>query len=96
MDDRRVVYGAQCSWWNSIDKVGALTTNNGVVLPCCPHCGGVLLEMQTPEIWWESVDKYESNGHPGYHDFIAWLHDKCFKGGYSEAQEVYQEFLKCV
>jgi len=71
--DTRIVYGARCTWWDSIDKVA----HNGL-LPCCPHCGGVLYENRDAKEWWDSVDAFEAKGHPGYHDFIEWLRGKCF------------------
>lgn len=83
--DSRIVYGATCAWWDSIDKVSK--TPGG--LPCCPHCGGVLFEMPTEEAWWRSVDTHERNGHPGYRWFITWLRGKCF-GGFPEAMAAYE------
>jgi hypothetical protein len=51
MQDNRIVYGATCLWWDSIDKV----INNPIPprhkLPCCPFCGGVLLEVKDEEEW---------------------------------------------
>lgn len=41
--DSRIVYGARCVWWDSI--ANAATKPGG--LPCCPHCGGVLMEVPT-------------------------------------------------
>ncbi len=71
--DRRIVYGARCSWWGSIDEVS--TTASG--LPCCPHCGGVLLEVDSEKEWWAGVDQFEADGHPGYRAFLVWLRGKC-------------------
>jgi hypothetical protein len=77
--DRRVAYGAMCTWWDLIDNVGLLNTGSGVPLPCCPHCKGLLMEVRTPESWWASVARYEAKGNPGYGDFIRWLRGRCFK-----------------
>lgn len=84
--DTRIVYGAGCGWWDSIDKVGTL---DGSGLPCCPHCHGVLFETESLDIWWEGVDKYEANGHPGYHAFVEWIRGKCISS-WSEAKEIYE------
>ena len=71
--DDRIVYGFNCVWWDGIEKVAS---RGG--LPCCPHCGGMLMEMPTPKQWWDGVEIYEKNGHPGYRSFIEWLKGKCF------------------
>lgn len=84
--DTRVVYGAMCSWWDSIDKV---SSNDG--LPCCPHCGGILFEVPTEEEWFKGVDLYAAKGHPNYRKFIEWLRGKCFKGGHPEAIAVFEK-----
>ncbi len=41
-------------------------------LPCCPNCGGMLLELEDAKIWWDGVEKYESEGHPGYKAMWQW------------------------
>ena len=70
----RVVYGARCSWWGSITDVA--TKPSG--LPCCPHCGGVLMEVDNEGVWWTGARRYEADGHPGYVDFLTWLRGRCF------------------
>lgn len=82
--DNRIVYGALCIWWDGIEKVG----RNGV-LPCCPHCKGVLFEMNSPKQWWDGVEAHEANGHPGYRDFIEWLKGKCYPTTH-EAKKAYE------
>lgn len=73
--DRRVVYGATCLWWDSITQVSV--TGHG--LPCCPHCGGVLYEVETEAVWWAQVDAYEAGKPwPGYRAFVTWLRGRCF------------------
>jgi hypothetical protein len=81
MADDRIVYGIHCVWWDGIEKVGHTPPNrDGISIPCCPHCGSVLYELPSPKEWWDGVDKYEADGHPGYRDFISWLKGKCYPG----------------
>ena len=80
MSDERIVFGAQCTWWDSIDKVA--TTRTG--LPCCPHCGGVLFEVDNIETWnaqvkhYQTVEDLRCGGAMGYGRFITWLRGKCY------------------
>lgn len=91
--DTRIAYGACCTWWDDIHKVGTIPAQRvlrkrfgGTVtipseaagLPCCPHCRGMLFEMENEAAWFASVDKYESEGHPGYRRFAEWMRGKCF------------------
>lgn len=73
MPDTRVVYGVNCTWWDSIDKVAKLRTG----IPCCPHCGSVLFEVANIEEWWEGVDRHDQT-HPGYRKLIEWSQGKCY------------------
>jgi len=83
--DTRIVYGATCTWWDSIDKAAARPSG----LPCCPHCGGVLFQMSDVETWWEQVDAREVGAaDPGYRRFVKWLRGQCFTG-YDEARAVF-------
>lgn len=77
-EDTRVVYGACCLWWDNIDKVSKTPERNGISIPCCPHCGGVLMEMPSETVWWQGVDQHEKRGHPGYRKFIEWSRGRCF------------------
>lgn len=78
MNDKRIVYGARCMWWGSISEVGHAPTRSGHPLPCCPHCGGVLMEVDSIETWMQQAQEWEANGHPGYGAFLAWLRGKCY------------------
>jgi hypothetical protein len=80
----RIVYGARCQWWDSIDKVA--TKPSG--LPCCPRCGGVLFEVGSEERWWADVEAHEAKGSPGYRGFIEWLRGRCFPS-YQAALDAY-------
>lgn len=80
MADTRIVYGASCTWWDSIDRV-ALTPPQGQFgnrLPCCPNCSGVLFEVENEEKWWSGARKFEADGHPGYVKMIEWARGRCF------------------
>lgn len=90
-EDARVVYGANCAWWDGIEKIGRIETTilgKPASLPCCPHCRGMLFEMPSPKDWWASVEKYQADGHPGYRGFVEWLKGKHFRT-YDEAQSAY-------
>lgn len=80
--DLRIVYGAQCTWWDSIDQVGHVPNSgskfNPNGLPCCPHCGRMLFEVDSIEQWQSGIDRYEGAGHPGYAAMMAWARGKCF------------------
>jgi hypothetical protein len=86
-------YGATCTWWDSMDKVGSLTTppmkltrGNGTTadiepssLPCCPHCKGVLMQVPSEDVWWENVRSHaEKTQDADYPNFIRWLRGRCF------------------
>jgi hypothetical protein len=88
--DGRIVYGANCSWWDSIDKIGRRPFRDGSgSMPCCPGCGGMLLEMPNQKVWWDAVARYERANRPGYRDLVEWVRGKCFAGGYPEAAVAY-------
>jgi len=86
MVDTRIVYGARCFWWDSIDKVGLTPpmvgerTGKAIQLPCCPHCSSVLMEVPDEASWWRGVDDHEQKAHAGYREFIKWSRGKRFKG----------------
>lgn len=70
----RIVYGARCTWWDSITKAGQLPDSG---LPCCPHCRGVLFEVPNDVAWWASVAEHDQD-NPGYRQLIEWSRGKCF------------------
>jgi hypothetical protein len=76
--DARLCYGACCTWFGSIHETGGIGKG---ALPCCPHCGGVLFEMQHEGEWWKGVDEYQAQGHPHYRAMWEWQRGqkKCFK-----------------
>jgi hypothetical protein len=76
------VYGVNCTWYD--DKANAATTGTGRtghVLPCCPHCGGMLFEIDTP-VWDDAVHRRLAFAtfadRTDYPDMIAWARGKCF------------------
>jgi hypothetical protein len=74
MNDQRIIYGACCVWWDSIDKVAS--GEGG--LPVCPFCKRPLMEVENEEVWFKGVRAYEADNHPGYYDYIVWLRGKCY------------------
>lgn len=88
MKDTRIPYGARCTWWDGIDKIGRRDGR----LPCCPHCRNMLFEVPDEKTWFEGVDRYEASGNPGYRAMIEWSRGKCFpnldalKAAYAEAK----------
>lgn len=69
-----IVYGARCVWWDNIEGA-ALHRDSG--LPCCPHCGSVLFQVEEAT-WWQHVEAHEAAGNPDYRKLIEWLRGKCF------------------
>ncbi len=89
--DRRIAYGARCTWWDSIDKVGrrhveqfagagleGKGTRQRYPLPCCPVCSGMLFEVDSIETWNAGVAKQETTS-PGYTALIEWGRGKCYR-----------------
>lgn len=80
-----IVYGANCVWWDSIDKCATrkIPGSNGPGLPCCPHCGSVLFQIEETT-WFKNMDDYENgrqrdgDKHPGYVAMMKWARGKCF------------------
>lgn len=69
MTDRRIVYGARCQWWSTIDQAGQTASG----LPGCPK-GHVLLEVENLETWLKHVDEI----HPLYREFLIWMQNQHF------------------
>lgn len=68
-----IVYGVHCAWWDSIGK--CRVHPNG--LPCCPHCGSVLYQVDE-KAWWQGVDEHEAQGNPGYRKLVEWMRGRCY------------------
>lgn len=73
--DNRHVYSAGCSWSGPISA----TARNAGGLPCCPHCGSVLFEINE-EAWKTDIAEHEKK-HPGLQDFLTWseAQPRCWK-----------------
>lgn len=54
--NQRIVYGASCAWWGSITEISSIRG-----LPACPHCNGVLFQMDDLAEWNASIDRYIAN-----------------------------------
>lgn len=95
--DTRIVYGATCTWWDSILKVGSRSMNVyldsraavGVSIPCCPLCGGMLFEMPNEDAFLKGAIEHEAKGHPGYVQFVRWARGKCYPS-YEAAEAAYR------
>lgn len=71
--DKRFVYGVGCAWFGSIWEAGL----NSVLLPCCPHCKGLLCEVATEEKWWASAEKHEKETpYPDYVAMLKWIREE--------------------
>lgn len=68
--DRLVVYGATCTWWGMIsDSVHV----PGRMPPGCPHCKGVLFQMDL-DTWNKGIKAHaEKSGDVHYQEFVQWL-----------------------
>jgi hypothetical protein len=58
-----------------------------VSLPCCPHCKGMLFEVENIDVWNAGVAKQEAT-YPGYTQLVNWLRGKCFPS-FAAAQIAY-------
>ncbi len=86
--DTRIAYGARCTWWDGIRKVEKMPAGGGFLLPCCPHCHGMLFEVANEGEWFAAVDKHEAAGNPGYRATVEWGRGKCFRS-YAELKRAY-------
>ena len=71
-----IAYGARCTWWDVKSKVGISKNPAACGTPCCPHCGGMLFEIDE-ETWMRGLDDCEKKD-PGYKELIKWAQGKCF------------------
>jgi len=70
----RVVFGAACCWWDRLEAAAQRDTG----LPCCPHCGGLLYELEQ-DSWWSFARQHaEEARDERYLAFLEWLQGRCF------------------
>jgi len=96
--DTRYVYGARCTWHGPISAIGRKpVTSLGIdaqyhtdMLPCCPHCGGVLFEYPNKATWDNLVALFNEK-RPGYTEFVEWLgsYGRCWPN-YVDAEVLYK------
>lgn len=87
MNDPRIVYGALCTWWESIQHAA----RSSDAVPVCPQCRRPLFEMDSMEDWQSAVDAWaERCEDPDYPKYIAWLRGKCYPN-HETAKEVYSQ-----
>ncbi len=82
-----IVYGVNCTWWDSMDMVGLSESG----MPGCPKCGGLLAEIESEDRWWELVELYDIKYHTGYRDMVEWSRGRCFDFGKKSAVQVLQD-----
>ena len=101
--DTRYCYGANCTWHGPISETGVTRPIAGMHrLPCCPLCGGMLMEFPTAEEWWGPAEDYEAGtgkggrAHPGYVAMMKWQVEQkvCFpinqtRNGVRELRDAY-------
>ena len=75
-------YGARCSWWDTMDKVGKLpgTASPLGSIPCCPICSNVLFQHNEGlESWMQKAREHaERTGDKDYVEFLEWARGRCF------------------
>lgn len=81
----QLVMGSSCVWWGTMDEAGTRKVDG---FPCCPKCGGNLLEMPPAETVERGIQSMESGDytsvnppprpHPGYMGWFKWTRGKCF------------------
>lgn len=68
-NDRRYVYGALCTWHGPMSAVIKSPING---LPACPHCNGLLFELDSKEQWLEPIKRVDTQVE-GYATFMEWV-----------------------
>lgn len=78
--DARVVHGASCTWWGTIDEADTKSELAGIGLPLCPSCGRALLEVPDVAAWWADVREYAAaDPTRRYVEFVLWLRGRCYR-----------------
>jgi hypothetical protein len=72
--NRGIWHGAKgCTFWTD-DWAKLTSTESGI--PCCPHCGVVGMQT-TVQIWFDGAARFQSEGNPGYVNFIKDSQEQC-------------------
>ncbi len=81
-------YGIGCTFHGPITKVGKHPETEG--LPCCPHCNGMLMQVENESAWWAGIQKAEEQGNTNFFVFMKWVghQEKCWKN-VKEAAEAF-------
>lgn len=77
--DKRIAYGARCTWWGSIYEIGTVQGAGGRSLPCCPRCRGPLFEVPSALEWFRQVKAHDREYCQNYEKFIAWVRGRCYR-----------------
>jgi hypothetical protein len=91
MSDKRIAFGAFCTWYGNISETGRSET-----LPVCPHCGGVLYEDPSIEAFNERLDNVPVGPYPDYRKAMEWQRENtsmCFPS-YKLLHMAYQKAQK--
>jgi hypothetical protein len=70
---RTMIWYGLCTFWTEDWPLLARTAHG---IPCCPHCGAVGFQINADD-WWAGVERYESEGNPGYRAFLEDLRNTC-------------------
>jgi hypothetical protein len=70
-----IFYGAHCTRWEMPEKAGR---RGEPTIPCCPHCNGVLFQIESEVHWIADALRHENNGHPDYASILRWGRGQCF------------------
>lgn len=74
--DRGIWCGAgNCTYWTD-DWTKVSKKLSGI--PCCPKCGSVGLQT-TARVWFGGAARFQSEGNPGYVNFIKLSAEQCMK-----------------
>lgn len=68
-----IFYGANCTFWTDDEKELSSIPESGPKegLPCCPHCKGVLFQIEKRE-WEESAEQYEDAWSSDPNNPLGW------------------------
>lgn len=67
------MYSVHCCWWTSFPSDLGSTKERGAPfsLPCCPHCGSVLMQAPLGDFVNHAMKNEEHYGKDGIRTFVA-------------------------